>query len=260
MKFTLKNCTSVLLAVVGGVVFLVASAQGAEKERITVTISPVVQEQMQKMSPRERKKVEAAVRAGNRFIPFYFDGSANDLTFEDSIKAWRKNIRPLVNKDFIKWGEMLSEKQSGVELEIAERELSSDAFVCPQIELTGFQISPKIIDLNYRAKVAGIIKFKRGSAHYMEKLILNQQLDFQEALIGVDINNKIDYVAEKYLGLFVTPDFYVEGFNTSIEFAKHRFNATNQVEQMRIKEEIQHYQESIMQIKEQEKAVCKTTN
>jgi len=79
---------------------IMAEAVAATEEKIKVTVATTIQEQIQQLNPHERKRIESAIRIGNLFIPRYFDGSANNLTDDLSVKAWRKNIRPLVNKGF----------------------------------------------------------------------------------------------------------------------------------------------------------------
>lgn len=257
MNTFIWNFKFVVLAVASSMLVLAGNVQGTENEKITVTISPAVQVKIQNQSPRERKRVETAIKAGNQFIPRYFDGSANNITDELSVKTWRKNIRPLVNKDFDKWDDMRLEKQSGVEIEITKRELADDLTVCPQVELVSLKIETGMVNLRYRARVIGALKFKRGMSHVTNKFIPDKENDFQEAVVGVDRNNKVDYVEEKYLGLFVTTDFYIDGYNMNIETRRHRLIGTPHDEQVRAKEEIQEYEEWIKLLIEQEAAVCK---
>jgi len=251
------NTSAKFLVVLSVVCFAHVAVADTAKKDIRVTISADVQQQLQKLSPNERNRIEAAIKMGNQFVPYYFDGSANNITDEQSVEIWRKKIWPLVNKDFDKWGDMRSEKQSGLELAISEREQTDYLIVCPQIELMLFQKEIGLANLKYRTRVIGALKFRRGMSHVVEKFIPDAEGDFQEVVVGVDGNSKIDYVEEKYLGMFVTTDFYVDGFNMNIETRKHRLVDAPLGEQAHAKDEIQRYKDWVKFLKEQEAEVCR---
>lgn len=82
-----------------------AQAYASEDDAIAVTISPAVQEQIQNANSDERKKIEAAIIAGNKFVPHHFDGSAylSEMASTQEVKLWQNNIRPLVDRDFSQW-------------------------------------------------------------------------------------------------------------------------------------------------------------
>lgn len=255
MKTILRRFIVVVLVFVGGMSLVARNVFGAEMEKIAVTISPIVQEQIKKNNLRERKRIEAAISSGNRFIPRFFDGSTNNITDELSIKEWNRNIRPLVNKNAVKWSEMTDEKGSGLELEIAGK-ASTFVGVCPQVELTSIQDEAGLINLRYRVRVIGVSQREKGFSRMRGALLIDEHKDFQEALVGLDRNYKVDFVAPKYLGLFVTSDFFIEGYNTVIEFQEHRLVGTSPDEQARATEEIEKHKEWIKLINEQEAAIC----
>jgi len=201
------------------------------------------------------KELKAPFRIGNLFIPRYFDGSANNLTDDLSVKAWRKNIRPLVNKDFTKWAEMVDEEGSGIELNIAGK-AATEAGLCPQAELMSFQIEAGQVNLKYRARVIGATQIEKRTYRLQGGLLIDEKEDYQEAQVGLDKSNKVDYVAPKYMGFFVTTDFLVETYDSHIDLLKNRLASLPPDEQIRVNEEIKQHKDWIKLINEQVAQVC----
>lgn len=240
----------------GCLVLSIGNAQGDVSQNISVAITLSVQEKIQRLNPRERKIIKSAIAVANQFIPLYFNGSANNITDDLSVKRWRKNILPFVNKDIDKWNDMLLEKQSGLDIVIAGIP-TTFVGLCPHAELILFQIGKKNITLQYRAKVIGAVQYER--VHGMrEGLLIDTRDNYQEAIIVLDRNYKVDSVAEKYRGLFVTTGYLIDAYQTSIESAHLDQVGATPDEKVRIAEGIQTFQEWIKLIRKQEAAVCIT--
>ena len=219
MKFTLKNFTSVLLAVVGGMLLLVATAQGAEEKKIKITISPAVQEQMQMLNPSDRKKIEAAIQAGNRFIPYHFNGQAYDMGSdgnERELKYWLKNIRPLVNRDVTEWYSDIDLSQAvdaSLKIDGLPNELSaSTVAVCPQIELISITVADEHYDVGWKiyypvnfSDDSFVLKYQVRSVGTLNLLrqpptefFLDKKNNFVAAIISLDKERKVNKVIAQY--------------------------------------------------------------
>lgn len=216
MKTTVNNLIFVVLAVVGGMAPLVGNVQGAEKEKNTVTISVSVQEQIQKASTDERKKMEAAISVGNKFIPHHFDGSAyevGDSGGGQELRYWLKNVRPLVNRDEMNWYNDYEIASASKLNFMIDGWLTEVVAVCPQVELVSVVTGYEHLDigwetwyptnfaedefvLKYRARIIGAW----GAFHGFppKHFLFTNKDEFETVLISVDKNNKINQVFSQY--------------------------------------------------------------
>jgi hypothetical protein len=206
-------------AVLGWFLLTAARAYAIENVVVTVTISPAVKEQIQKVSPTERKKIEAAISMVNKFAPYHFDGSAynvGDNGDDQELKFWEKNVRPLVNRDVTKWYSNMDISQStkeSLKIDGLPNDLSaSSVAVCPQIELTSITSADEHYDviwetyypvsfvndrfvLKYRAKVIGTLnQLKQPPTEFF----LAKDGSYVDALISVDKRNKVSQVVAQY--------------------------------------------------------------
>ena len=125
-----------------------AQASASEDDAITVTISPAVQEKIQKANSDERKKIEAAINAGNKFVPHHFDGSAylSEMASTEEVKLWQKNIRPLVDRDFSQWYSSSDIALASIQnLKIKGLLVA----VCPQIMFISISVPDKNFDVGW---------------------------------------------------------------------------------------------------------------
>lgn len=245
-----------MATLLGCLVLSIGNAQGEVHRNISVAIALSVQEKIQRLNPREQARIKSAIAVANQFIPLYFNGSANNITDDLSVKRWRKNILPFVNKNIDKWGDMLLEKQSGIDIVIAGIP-TTFVGLCPHAELMLFQIGKENITLQYRAKVIGAVQYER--VHGMRGgLLIDTGDNYQEAIVVLDRNDKVDSVEEKYRGLFVTTGYLIEAYQTSIESAHLDLVGAAPDEKIRIDGDIQSFQGWIKLIRKQEAGVCKT--
>lgn len=202
----------------GWFVLLSAEDACALDQEIIVTISPAFQEQMQKSSPGERKRMRAAIKAGNKFIPQHLDGAAYDqpqAEDKQAYKKWMKNIRPLINKDMKDWytdTEVQANSASTVEI---NGQKTNHLAVCPQAELVSINVADEHFDagwktyyplkftddsfvLKYRTKVSGVWIYSGNSGRDLEDFLSDKNNDFEDVLISLDKNNKISQVIPQY--------------------------------------------------------------
>ena len=214
--FDLLKQSLVSIAMVG---LLATQAYADEKDVVSVTISPAVQAQLNKASPDERKKMEAAISVANKFVPHHFDGSAYDVGDsgnEQELKYWLKNVRPLVNRDVTKWYTDMDISQSTAEslkIDGLPNGLSaSTVAVCPQIELISITPADEHYDviwktyypvsfvndsfvLKYRAKIIGSLNLLRQPP---TEFLLDKNNNFVAVIIGLDKGNKVNQVVAQY--------------------------------------------------------------
>lgn len=222
------------------------------KRNIAVTISADVQQQLKKLSPNERKRVESAIAAGNRFIPFYLDGSYYLIVDEQ----WVRKIRPLVNKNAEAWYAMLNNNASGVELEISKREATNLISICPQVELIQIEFLQNLVALKYRSRVVNVHKLG-SEASDLADLILDDSVDYQEVEFGID-DKLVDFVRPKYFGTFGATSSYIDAYRSLIQEELREAQHVPPVEQIEINEKIYQHEKWIKVFQEQEAAICRT--
>ncbi len=207
----------VLIALLG---ILMAQAIAAEKEIFKVSISPEVQEQIQKAGSDERKKLEAAISAGNKFIPYHFDGRAyefGDSGFEDEKTFWLKNIRPLISLDIAEW---INYARTQVSVPDSMTELPSYwsggggmMSVCPRIRLISL-VSPannfnfvwkdwypksfakSSFVFEYQAKVIGVLSSRNHA--FTDFFIPSENDEYETVLVSMNQNYKVDHIVSHY--------------------------------------------------------------
>lgn len=250
---------------------VISDAIAAPAEKITVTISPSVQEQIQKASPNERKKMGAAISLGNKYIPHHFDGSAYDAGDGDDkqeLKYWLKNIRPLINRDIPKWYSNTDISQITVEslkiVGLPKDVSASTVAVCPQIELVLIAPADEPFDviwktyypvsfvndsyvLKYRAKIIGTLNLSKQPP---TEFFQDKENNFVSALISIDKENKVNQVVPQYQITTSSAKRYVEILTRYIS-GVWSHNATA-IDKIRMKQ-------LIHKLKEDEARVCAST-
>lgn len=270
MKSNLNVLKSIFVSLV--LLMLLSSQLCAAKSELTaVLISPAVSEQIQKASPDERKKMEAAISQGNKFIPHHFDGSAydaGDTDDEQELKYWLKNIRPLINRDITKWYNNTDISQITMEslkiVGLPKHISASDVAVCPQIELVSIEPVHEHFDviwktyypvsfvndsyvLKYRAKTIGVLNF---SMQPPTEFFLDNENNFVAVLISIDKANKVNQVVPQYQMATSSAKHYIEILTRYIS-GVWSHNATA-IEKIKMKQ-------LVVQIKEDEARVCAST-
>lgn len=194
---------------------LVVSAIAAENEIFKVSLSPAVKEQIQKSSPDERKKLEAAISVGNKFIPYHYDGQAYDVGdsgIKEEREFWLRNIRPLINKDLSGWYIKALSIPSAHQMFIdgnPDKPAPTSLSVCPKIELVSIvsidghfnggwkEWYPKDFAedgfvLEYRAKIIGDMEDLGVAPSFFQP---TNNDAFETALVSLDKHNKVSQVA-----------------------------------------------------------------
>lgn len=234
------------------------------QEKITATISPEVREQLQKLEPGERKKMEAAIFIGNKYAPHHFDGTAYARNDELEEKIWQKNIRPLVtlqaNRENGGWyfpGGVFVD--STPDLKINGTKVVF-AVVCPRPDLISVRAVTDHSELKYRTKIIGVWK-SSSKLHPIEgDIVRDEREEFDEVLLAIDKNNKVSQVVSKYAVLSDIPQRGIDKFEAYIKWPPRAiFQGSNGVEQESESEaraKIPQYKKYIELIKSEEAAAC----
>jgi len=260
------------LATIALLVMLSVQASAAESGKNAVTISPAVQEQLQKASPEDRKELEAAINAGNKYIPYHFDGSA----YIDDVTYWNRNIRPLVDRDGLKWFQSLDMQGpqeiivDGMPSFIVDgKPLSNSAglvVVCPQVNLISIAVGDEhyklgwkepystplnftndSFELKYRAKVVGAAANTTATDAFFVPV---KKDEFITTLISLDKNLKVSRVLNSYKAETMTPKLAIFGFSVYINGVGVQDSTAS--DKIRLKQLIQ-------KIKVEEASVCANT-
>lgn len=229
-----------------------------------VTISPVVQEQLQKTSPDERKKLESAISVGNKFIPHHFDLTAYARNDEQEEKIWLKNVRPLVNRDSDDWynpGGVFAE--GAPELEINGNKVTFEV-VCPQAELISANAVDDHFELKYRTKIIGMWKTNSKMRLTEGDILLDEKDEFDEVLITLNKSKRVSRVISKYAVLPTIPEVGIHIFESYIKWPPMRIfqgpNGADQETEEQARARIPQYKHYIELIKSEEAAACGDTS
>ena len=205
------------------VLMLLSSELCAAKSDVsTVLISPAVREQILKAGPVERKKMDAAINTGNKFILHHFNGKAYARNDEQELKFWLKNIRPLVNKDTAGWynpGDVYAD--SAPELYI-NGEKATFEVVCPRPELILVNRVDVQVQLKYRAKIIGMWKTNSKMVFTQGDILLNEKEEFDEVLLNLDNKNRISLVASKFAVQPMIPQDGIDLFESYIKSPQYQ--------------------------------------
>lgn len=249
------NVPKIIFISLAMMVLLSSQVCAAKSEAVTVSISPVVQEQIQQASPNERKKMEAAISTGNKFIPHHFNGKAYARNDEKELKFWMKNIRPLVNRVSADWynpGEIYAE--SAPALVINGKKVHEEV-VCPQPELISVNRVNDQFQLNYRTKIIGMWKTNSKMVFTQGDIVLNEKEEFDEVLLTLDKNNRVSQVASKYAVLPMIPNDGVDMFESYIKWPLYQSPWQESLGSANTR--ILQYKQYIKLIKNEEAASCK---
>jgi len=237
----------------------VASASTPE-EKITATISQEVREQLQKLNPGERKKMEAAIRIGSRYAPHHFDGTAYARNDEQEEKIWQKNIRPLVNRDGADWynpGGVFSDGTP--ELEINGKKVTF-VVVCPRPDLIAASTFEDHFELKYRSKIIGMWKTNSKMSLTEGDILLNEKEEFIQVHIILDKNNRVSRVASQYAVLPTIPALGIHIFESYIKWPPREIfqgpSGVDQESESEARAKIPQYKHYIELIKNEEAAAC----
>ncbi len=184
-----------------------------------VTISAEVQQQLQKLSPDERKRMEAAIKVGNQYAPHHFDGTAyrvGDNGDKRELKYWLKNIRPLVNRDLSKWYSSLDISQNTAESlmidGLPEGQSAGVVSVCPQIELVAIIPADAHLSIGWKtyypvnfADDSFVLKYQAKILGTLDewivpptKFLLSKKDSYIAVFISLDKHNQVNQVFAQY--------------------------------------------------------------
>lgn len=256
-----------LIALLG---ILMTQAVAAEKEIFKVSISSTVQEQIQKVSPNERKKLDAAISSGSKFIPYHFDGRAyefGDSGFESEKIFWLKNIRPLINMDVAEW---MNYARNQVLVPYSPSQLPTywsggggTMSVCPKIKLTSLvshannfnsgwkdwypkSFAESSFVLEYQAKIIGVLSSRNHV--FTDSFLPSENDEYETVLVSMNENYKVNHIVSHYSDATYPSEHQI--WMLTQQLSGKWPGATTAEDKARLKQIIQ-------QIKSQKRKVCK---
>ena len=146
------------------VVFAGSDFPAAAREEIKVkSVSPEIQEQLNKATPEERKSLEAAMHTGSLFVQQHFDGNAYDTSSEN--QDWFNEVAPLITLNIDSWAEQYGDF-SDESIKIGTTDFLATRLTCPEVSLISVQQDDHVIDLIYRTKSVGVLIDTHGYYTY----------------------------------------------------------------------------------------------
>lgn len=251
-------------------VIAVADTAQTTREDSAVTISDEVKQQLQKLSPNERKRIEAAISVGNKYVPHHFDGTAYARNDEQQEELWQKSIRPLVvlqadkgNGGWYYPGEVFTD--SAPKLEINGMRVRWYV-VCPKPELVSASVANGHFELMYRTKIIGMwrsatLKWGPTLADFIQdEFIMDKKNEDDEVLITVDKSNRVSRVDAKYEQETSVPVQHIRRYEAYIKFPPQKlYQGAEHVEEEteeQARARIPQYKKYIELIKSVEAAAC----
>jgi hypothetical protein len=240
MENNVRRLIKFLFAVIALVIsgYSAAESQTDVVSSTSIIIAPVVREHLHKLSSGERKRQEEAVRVGNSYVPYHYDGIPYRDTFTQSEKVlWKNKIRPLIDRDLRAWYSFSDiEGVQDIKIDgIPNGKSPGLLVVCPQIELMSvtpasehYDIGWKTIlplsfsedsfELQYRTKIIGALDDSGISPYFKYFLPINND-EYAIVLISLNKDLKVSRVLNKYIPMTLTSDAsiaLVESFVTGV--------------------------------------------
>jgi hypothetical protein len=251
-----------------GILSTTAITACAEKTTFTISNSSEVEEKIHKADPNERKQLTDAIRAGNTFVPHFFDGSVLNRDFE--FEEWKKVFGPLV-KDVRSW-EVHNVFPESSPLPLEEWRSGDKQYVCPQIVLTGIVAGYLMDEPEWKNKLRGIFAADRFVLEYRAKIVgtghhhheptryfvPNSVEQYRTVFLGMDENYKISKIATRHLhpnDFPLTPDQRMRNLNREMN-KKLEGDLASSEEKKKIAEEKKKLDLMIREIRQAEARIC----
>lgn len=227
------------------------------KDIKVTSIAPAVQEQLNKASPEERKKLEAAIHTGNLFIPQHFSGNAYASDPEN--KDWEVEVEPLIELDREQWTQQSDRMMNVRKIQIGnifsklfeKKEAYTTRLVCSRIALISVEQKKESIAMLYRTTSIGTLIENYGTNSY----------DFTEEDAGQTYNVRIELGAYSFLVNNVIPDDNWTTWSYTWPLARMKeFLADRRVlhtTKQHAEELARDYQSSIQKIRNSAAKICK---
>lgn len=179
----------IVVCMMAMLLFLSVEQSQATEKYVTIVNSPEVKQKLQQASPVERKRMEKAIKNGNRFIQLRFNDE--DTYFyddPDGDEVWKKKMAPIMSMSLEKWQNYRNARWEKVTN--ATRTRSGYELVsCPEVELKQLHVSSYRVALVYSAVIIGKFSTFGGVTH--GEIDTTRLGSVYELEISVGINSKI---------------------------------------------------------------------
>lgn len=155
---------------------------------LQVIRAPQLEQQVSAVPPAERKRIEDAIRVGNRFVNARFS-FADFPDHPDSWEDWERDVGPLMAMGVEAW-EKVWEKE-GWDIGINYRQfVNGRLLACPSVQLEEVVRSGQATRLRYRATLIGISIEAGDSVTAPQGLSMDISRQRQSYVIDVELNQK----------------------------------------------------------------------
>jgi hypothetical protein len=127
----------------------------AEDQYVTIVMSPVVKQKLQQASSAEQKKIEKAIKYGNKLIQYRFN--SEDMNFVEDPGGevlWEKKMAPIVSMGMEEWEDYRNKRWQS-QIETGRHHGGLILVNCMSINLIDINTTYNGIDITYRATLLG---------------------------------------------------------------------------------------------------------
>jgi len=209
---------------------------------INLATSADVRDQLSKLPPADRKKLEATMIIGNKFIQAHFDHAAYEADPDNYF--WLHDVAPLVSMGAIEWK---NQDWTPVikKIKQGDKTLGGTRLTCPQVTLVSVLRSNGEVTLSYRATIMAMLINDNWWENWIE--VLPDQGNY-DVSIKLNRDNRVFEVdAQDNVITTVYTDSY-------IRFKRALFGTTPTADSEHMKEQ---YKKLSGHIEQQAKQICK---
>lgn len=163
----------------------IADTTPSKEALIHLTTSSEVREQLSKLPPMDRKKLEATIIIGNKFIQKHFDHAAYEADPENV--DWTKNVAPLVSMGVTEWRNQ-DWMPVTKEIKLGEKIVGGTRLTCSQVTLVSVMRSNGVVTMEYRAAIIAMLIDVGWWGDWMD---LFPEQGVYEVSIELNTNNQI---------------------------------------------------------------------
>ena len=180
--------TFVNIVLLGAMLFAsqlsVADSGLSEDVPITVTVAAKVQEQINKLTPLEKNRVEEVIKVGASFMQQYLDG----LVCDTENQFWDEEVGRVVAKDSYEWGVTFCSQENAV----GKKRNRPQA--CSQTSLIALKLENGDAILRYRTIQLGTLNYDSSGPNEFNSQGAG---NIEQLIIMVNSDNRVYDIAPK---------------------------------------------------------------
>lgn len=226
----------------------IADSAISQEASITVSVAANVQDEISKLTPAEKMRVEETINVGNKFIQKHFDHSAYEANPEN--EDWIKYVAPLVSMDVVEWS---NQDWMPLTKEIKRGgKVGGTRLTCPQVILISVLRHDGTIILSYRTPIMGMLIDIGWWGNWLD---LSPDIGTYEVSIVVNASNQIFKVLAQDNVMTMVYIRAIHSMNIFLKNPRH-FRSIDET-QADDESKILRYKKLIEQMNQQAARVCK---